>query len=118
MNPTSLRFTKGMNLKTDRSLLSPALAGTLTALLLTSGAALMPRAVQAQATEQIAAPTSQIAAPKNRAPVAKDILQVKLPRPQRFTLPAGGAKAGGAHVLVIEDHKLPLVTITVSMRAG
>ena len=89
---------------------------TAAALLFTSGAALMPCAANAQ--EQIAAPTGQIAAPLNRAPVAKDILQVKLPQPQRFTLPAGGDKAGGAHVLVVEDHKLPLLTITVSMRAG
>lgn len=94
----------------------PTLTGALAALLLASGAALAPRAAQAQ--EQITAPAGQIAAPLNRAPVAKDILQVKLPRPQRFTLPAGADKAGGAHMLVIEDHKLPLLTITVSMRAG
>jgi len=109
---------KRSHLKTPRPSLPPTLAGTLSALLLTSGACLTPRAVQAQAAEQVAAPAGQTTAPKNRAPVAKDILRVKLPRPQQFTLPAGADKAGGAHVLVVEDHKLPLVTITVSLRAG
>lgn len=102
-----------MNLKTLHSFLPQTVAG---ALLLTSGACLMPRAASAQ--EQIAAPAGRSATPKNLAPVAKDILRVKLPRPQEFTLPVGGAKAAGAHVLVVEDHKLPLVTITVSMRGG
>lgn len=74
---------------------------------------LLPGAARAQAPEQIQAPPSQAAAPKNRAPVAKDVLQVKLPRPQGFTLPDGGAR-----ILVVEDHKLPLVTVTVSLRAG
>ncbi len=95
-----------------------ALAGTLAALLLVSGMCLLPRMVCAQAAEPVPAPTGQTAPPKNRAPVAKDILRVNLPRPQQFTLPAGGNKAGGARVLVVEDHKLPLVTITVSLRAG
>jgi len=70
----------------------------------------------AHAQEQITAP-AEMAAPKNRAPVAKDLLQVKLPKPQRFTL-NNAAGAGGARVLVIEDHTLPLITISVSVRAG
>jgi zinc protease len=74
---------------------------------------LMPGAARAQAPEQIQAPPRQAAAPKGRAPVAKDVLQVKLPRPQSFTLPGGGAR-----MLVVEDHKLPLVTLTVSLRGG
>ena len=111
MNPAPTYPSKGTHLKTQKTL-----AGAFAALLLTSGAALTPHAANAQ--EQIAAPTGQIAVPLNRAPVAKDILQVKLPQPQRFTLPAGADKAGGARMLVVEDHKLPLLTITVSMRAG
>jgi len=75
--------------------------------------ALLPGAARAQAPEQIQAPPRQAAAPKGRAPVAKDVLQVKLPRPQSFTLPGGGAR-----MLVVEDHKLPLVTLTVSLRGG
>jgi zinc protease len=78
---------------------------------------LTPGLVQAQATEQ--APTAATGVTlKNRAPVAKDVLQIKLPRPQEFTLPSGGNAKGGARVLVVEDHKLPLLTISVSVRAG
>jgi zinc protease len=74
-------------------------------------AALSLTACAAQAQEQIAA--TGIAAPKNRAPVAKDLLRVKLPRPQKFSL-----TPGGAHILVVEDHTLPLLTISISVRAG
>ena len=71
----------------------------------------MPSAASLPAT---AGPPGQIAAPpKNRAPLAGDVLKVQLPRPAAFTLPGGGAR-----VLVVEDHSLPLVTITVSVRAG
>ncbi len=122
MKPTPMNSTKGMKLKTPRSFLPKILpttvAGALAALLLPSGAALMPRAAWAQAAEPAPAATGKAARPKDIAPVAKDILRVKLPRPQEFTLPSGGDKAGGARVLVVEDHKLPLVTITVSLRAG
>lgn len=79
---------------------------------------LLPSPAPAQAPEQVAAPTT-FAAPKNRAPVAKNLLQVKLPRPKEFTLtPAGAQTPSGARVLVVEDHALPLVTISVSIRAG
>ena len=82
-----------------------------------SGIALLTLgACAAQAQEQITAP-AVMAPPKNRAPVAKDLLQVKLPKPQRFTLTNGTGK-GGARMLVIEDHALPLITINISVRAG
>lgn len=56
---------------------------------------------------------------KNRAPVAKEALQVRLPRPKEFMLPgAGNEKSGGARVLVVEDHALPVTTISISVRAG
>lgn len=54
---------------------------------------------------------------KNLAPVAKDVLQVQLPKAQEFTLRTGGAKTG-ARVLAIEDHRLPLITIRISLPAG
>lgn len=41
----------------------------------------------------------------NRAPVSKEILQVKLPRPVETTLP------NGIHVMILEDHRFPLVTV-------
>jgi zinc protease len=42
---------------------------------------------------------------KNRAPVSKDILRVKLPQPIEATLP------NGMTVLILEDHRFPIVTV-------
>jgi zinc protease len=42
---------------------------------------------------------------KNRAPVSKEILRVKLPRPAEVTLP------NGLSVFILEDHRFPLVTV-------
>jgi zinc protease len=42
---------------------------------------------------------------KNKAPVSSEILRVKLPKPVEMTLP------NGLTVLVLEDHRLPLVTV-------
>lgn len=41
----------------------------------------------------------------NSAPVSKDILKVTLPRPVEATLP------NGVHVMILEDHRFPLVTV-------
>src|SRR5579862_1941255 len=41
----------------------------------------------------------------NKAPVSDEILRVKLPKPVSMTLP------NGLTVLVLEDHRLPLVTV-------
>lgn len=49
---------------------------------------------------------------KGKAPVAKDLLRVKLPRPQQFTL------KNGARVLVLEDHRFPTVTFSFAVRGG
>ncbi len=49
---------------------------------------------------------------RNRAPVAKNLLQVRLPRPQEFKLP------NGVRVFVLEDHRLPTVSIALSLKAG
>jgi len=46
---------------------------------------------------------------KNRAPVSKEILKVKLPRATEATL------SNGLTVLIIEDHRLPLVSIQYSI---
>src|SRR5580704_8649540 len=48
-------------------------------------------------------PTSKVER-LNRAPVSKDILNVKLPRPIETTLP------NGIHLMILEDHRFPLVT--------
>jgi zinc protease len=41
----------------------------------------------------------------NRAPVSKEILKVTLPRPIETTLP------NGIHLMILEDHRFPLVTV-------
>src|ERR1700686_2934138 len=41
----------------------------------------------------------------NRAPVSKEVLKVKLPRPIETTLP------NGIHLMILEDHRSPLVTV-------
>ena len=48
----------------------------------------------------------------NRAPVNKEILRVKLPRPRQTTL------ANGLTVLVLEQHKLPTVAFTLWVKTG
>ena len=42
---------------------------------------------------------------KNRAPVSKEILRVKLPRPVEAKL------QNGMTVLILEDHRFPIVTV-------
>ncbi len=44
---------------------------------------------------------------KGKAPVSKELIKVTLPKPQEFDLP------NGVHVLVLEDHRLPLVSFQV-----
>jgi predicted Zn-dependent peptidase len=64
------------------------------------------------------AQTSPAAAPpahvefKNRAPVANETLRVKFPRPRKYTLP------NGLRVIVVEDHKLPTISLNMSVLAG
>ncbi len=48
----------------------------------------------------------------NRAPVSKEILRVKLPRPKELTL------GNGLTVLVLEQHKLPTVSLSLWIKAG
>ena len=46
---------------------------------------------------------------KNKAPVSDEILRVKIPRPTEIKLP------NGLTILVLEDHRLPLVTARLSI---
>jgi zinc protease len=46
---------------------------------------------------------------KNRAPISKDVLRVNLPKPAEIALP------NGLTVLVLEDHRLPLVSVQFSI---
>ena len=52
-------------------------------------------------------PTTQGMVLKGKAPVSKDILKVKLPRPQQATL------ASGLQLMVLEDHSLPQVSFQI-----
>ncbi|HTB18562.1 MAG TPA: pitrilysin family protein [Bryobacteraceae bacterium] len=55
-----------------------------------------------------AIPLSQVER-KNKAPVSDEILRVKIPKPTEITLP------NGLTVMVLEDHRLPLVTARLSI---
>lgn len=49
---------------------------------------------------------------KNRAPVAKTVLRVRFPRPKQYTF------ANGMRILVLENHKLPTISLSMSVLAG
>jgi predicted Zn-dependent peptidase len=49
---------------------------------------------------------------KGKAPVAKDLLRVKFPKPKTFRL------SNGVDVYVLEDHRFPAVQMRLMVRAG
>jgi zinc protease len=59
---------------------------------------------QGESAQDKATPTSKVER-LNRAPVSKEILKVKLPRPVETVLP------NGIHLMILEDHRFPLVTV-------
>ena len=59
---------------------------------------------QGESANDKSIPTSKVER-LNRAPVSKDILNVKLPRPREITLP------NGINLMILEDHRFPLVTV-------
>ena len=81
------------------------------ALCLLLSAASLVSARQRGEPEQPVTPRNQVEL-KNKAPVSKDILKVKLPRATEATL------SNGMTVLIIEDHRLPLVSIQYSIGAS
>lgn len=70
----------------------------------------MARAQDTVPGAAIAPPPSTVV--KNKSPIELTTLEVKLPPARESTLP------NGAQVFIIEDHRTPLVTISVSVRAG
>ena len=64
-----------------------------------------PAAAQQQPPDKTT-PTSKVVR-LNRAPVSKEILRVTLPKPYEVTLP------NGLRVLVLEDHRFPLVSMNL-----
>ena len=59
---------------------------------------------QGESAQDKSMPTSKVER-LNRAPVSKDILKVKLPRPVETVLP------NGINLMILEDHRVPLVTV-------
>jgi len=59
---------------------------------------------QSESAQDKSIPTSKVER-LNRAPVSKEILQVKLPRPFEASL------SNGINVMILEDHRFPLVTV-------
>jgi zinc protease len=59
---------------------------------------------QGDSAQDKSIPTSKVER-LNRAPVSKDILKVKLPRPVEVTL------ANGINVIILEDHRFPLISV-------
>src|SRR5437016_357030 len=49
---------------------------------------------------------------KNLAPVSKEILKVKLPKAQETKL------ENGMTILILEDHRLPQLSIAIDIRGG
>jgi predicted Zn-dependent peptidase len=63
-------------------------------------------AIQAQApAPQQAPPPSKGVVLKGQAPVSEEVLRVKLPKPQELTL------ANGLHLMVLEDRRVPRITM-------
>lgn len=59
---------------------------------------------QSESAQDKATPLSKVER-LNRAPVSKTVLKVTLPRPVETILP------NGIHVMILEDHRFPLVTV-------
>jgi zinc protease len=74
---------------------------------------LLPCIALAQTAPAPAPPAkSAVEAPKNRAPVSKEVLRVKLPRAVEMHLD------NGLTVLILEDHRLPTVSMTLELRSA
>ena len=59
---------------------------------------------QGESAQDKSIPTSKVER-LNRAPVSKEVLKVKLPRPVEIVLP------NGINLMILEDHRFPLVTV-------
>lgn len=87
-------------------------ASTLTAAAaLVALCALPPVGAAAQAPPGQASPSKGVVV-KGKAPVSNQILKVKLPRPQEADLP------NGLHVMVIEDHRAPQVSMQMIIQGA
>jgi zinc protease len=64
----------------------------------------IPAAAQAGGQSTQSVPLSQVER-KNRAPISKEVLQPKIPKPTETSLP------NGLTVLILEDHRLPMINV-------
>ena len=83
-----------------RSLTTGALVAAAAAMISAQGA-------PAQAPQAPAAPTTQKMVLKGKAPISKEVLKVKMPKPQEADLP------NGLHLIVVEDRRLPQITFQI-----
>ena len=67
---------------------------------------------RAQEADDLSADSGRRAVLKNKAPVASELLALKLPRPTEAVLP------NGLRIFVLENHKLPTVRMALTMKAG
>lgn len=67
--------------------------------------------VQAQPGQEKAVSVSKVER-KNKAPVSKEVLRVKLPKPKEVTLD------NGLTVLILEDHRFPTVNVRLDLAAA
>ena len=88
-------------------LLVTLLAGVPQAPPATPPAAQPPAAQPPAAQPPTAKPSATQMVLKGKAPLSSEILKVKLPRPQEVDLP------NGLHLMVLEDHRLPQITVTI-----
>jgi len=75
-----------------------------TAAAILAAASVAPAWSQGDSATDKSIPTSKVER-LNHAPVSKEILNVKLPRPIETTLP------NGIHLMILEDHRFPLVSV-------
>jgi zinc protease len=75
-------------------------------------AAAMPGLLLAQAPASQEAPTTKGAVLKGKAPVATDVLKVTLPRPVE------GDLANGLHLMVLEDHRVPIISFQLQIQGA
>src|ERR1700736_21377 len=83
-------------------------------LMATAAAMVLPTTTgwsQGESAQDKSIPTSKVER-LNRAPVSTEILQVKLPRPVETTL------SNGINVLILEDHRFPLVTVQIDINGA
>ena len=67
---------------------------------------------RAQDGEDLSADSGRRAVLKNKAPVASELLALKLPRPTEAILP------NGLRIFVLENHRLPTVRMALTLKAG